>query len=159
MQIVTRLVLAASVLSATAGLLASTVVADGAAVTIFVPRTVIYPGDLIAEINLVELKIVSNAQTVVPFGSRKDDLVGKVARRTLVSGQPVPVSAVRKKEAVVQGRSYDIVYQSGFLTVMGTAVPLQSGAAGETVNVRNPETGVVVKAVVQASGTLVVSGQ
>jgi flagellar basal body P-ring formation protein FlgA len=138
-------------------LLTSAALAEAVSATIFVPRTVIYPGDELSEINLVERKVSGDAQVAARAGPRLDDIVGKVARRTLVPGQVIPASALRSKEIVFQGRAYDVIYRSGVLTIIGTAVPLQSGSAGETVNVRNPETGAVFKAMVQAGGTLVVN--
>lgn len=126
--------------------------------SIYVPRVTIYPGDEISEDILVERKVLNGAQAV-SFGSQKENIVGKIARRTLIPGQPIPMSAIRGKEAVVQGRSYDIVYKSGALTISGSAVPMKSAAVGETVSVRNPETGIVVQAVVQDGGTLLVKSQ
>ncbi|HPG89839.1 MAG TPA: flagellar basal body P-ring formation chaperone FlgA [Hyphomicrobium sp.] len=131
---------------------------DGAAGSIYVPSITIYPGDEITDDVLVERKVVSAAQAA-SFGSQKENIVGKIARRTLIPGQPIPVSALRGKEAVMQGRSYDIVYKSGALTISGSAVPMKSAAVGETVSVRNPETGIIVQAVVQAGGTLLVKSR
>jgi flagellar basal body P-ring formation protein FlgA len=51
-----------------------------------------------------------------------------------------------------------MLYRSGGLTIAGTGVPLQSGGAGDTVNVRNPDTGIVVKGRVEADGTIAVEG-
>jgi flagellar basal body P-ring formation protein FlgA len=127
--------------------------------TIFVPVAAIYPGDVIASQSLIERQVRGVPQLGPRFGSRKEDLVGKVARRTLIPGQPIPESAVRTHDTVIQGHSYDILYRSGALTVSGVAVPLKSAAAGETVNVRNSETGLVVQATVQAGGTLLVQSR
>lgn len=133
--------------------------ADEAANTMFVPRVAIYPGDLISEPMLLEVRVAAGQkQSASNYGVRKADLVGKVARRTLLAGQFIPASALKDQAVVIQGRTYDIFYRAGLLTVRGTAVPLQSGAAGDSVNVRNPDTGMVVKAIVQPSGTLQVTG-
>lgn len=132
--------------------------ADAVPATIFVPSVTIYPGDEISEDVLVERK-VSNIAPAASFGSQKENIVGRIARRTLISGQPIPASAIRDKQAVVQGRSYDILYKSGALTISGAGVPMKSAAVGETVSVRNPETGIIVQAVVQAGGTLLVKSQ
>jgi flagellar basal body P-ring formation protein FlgA len=148
---------AATAASLAAFLFTSAAFAEAVSATIFVPRTVIYPGDELSESNLVERKVSGDAQVAARAGPRLEDIVGKVARRTLVPGQVIPASAIRSKEIVFQGRAYDVIYHSGVLTIIGTAVPLQSGSAGETVNVRNPETNAVFKAIVQAGGTLVVN--
>lgn len=121
--------------------------------TIVVPRTVIYPGDVISEGAVVDRRIGGGQAA---FGMKRDDVVGKVARRTLMRGQPIPSSAVRERDVVVQGRTYALIYKSDSLTVTGSGVPLQSGSAGQVINVRNPDTGVVIKARVSSDETLVV---
>jgi len=132
---------------------------DGIAHTIFVPASVIYPGDEITPESLTTIKVMRPEGSEAPFGEDENDLVGKVARRTLLAGQPVPASGVRTKDIITQGRTYKLVYHSEFVTIVGNGVPLQSAAAGEIVNVRNPDTGVIVKARVNADQTLAIDEQ
>lgn len=142
------------------GCLASpTVMAGDVARALFVPRTAIYPGDVISADVLIERKFVVSDQIERLFGTAREDLVGKVARRTLIPLQPVPASALKEQDAVIQGRTYKLMYSSGTLTVTGLGVPLQSAAIGQQVNVRNPDSGNTVKATVQADGTLAVGSQ
>lgn len=131
--------------------------ADSTAASTFVLRHIVYPGDVIAAESLVERKLANGAKSV--FGGDINDIAGKVARRTLVPGQLIPASALREREEVVQGRSYSIVYKSGALTISGEAIPMKSAAIGEMVPVRNQETGVVVQALVQAGGKLLVQSR
>lgn len=147
----------AAVAAAAGCLLSSPACADSTPASIFVLRHIVYPGDVIAAESLVARPIANGAKP--SFGGDINDIAGKVARRTLVPGQPIPASALRQKEEVVQGRSYSIVYQSGALTISGEAVPMKSAAIGEMVAVRNPETGVVVQALVQAGGKLLVQSR
>lgn len=126
---------------------------------VFVPRSVIYPGDVIAEAALMQRKFVRPAESPAVFGENRDDLVGKVARRTLMPGELVPNSAVREQNLVMQGRSYRLIYNSEFVSIVGVGVPLQSASAGEMVSVRNPDTGLIVKARVQPDQTLAVEDQ
>lgn len=127
--------------------------------TIFVPANVIYPGDEITPESLRTLEIKRPQDSDAAFGERQEDLVGKVARRTLVSGQPIPASALRSRDVITQGRTYKLIYHSPFVTVVGSGVPLQSASAGAMVNVRNPDTGIIVKARVTADQTLVIDEQ
>lgn len=127
--------------------------------TIFVPATVIYPGDEITQDALTTLKVMRPAGADVSFGERQEDLVGKIARRTLVGGQPVPPSALRTRDVIMQGRTYKLIYRSDFVTVVGSGVPLKSASAGEIINVRNPDTGIIVKARVNADQTLAIEEQ
>lgn len=138
-------------------MLSSLANAESKPASIYVLRHIVYPGDVISEESLVQRSLINGAKA--SFGSEISDIAGKVARRTLVPGQPIPESALRQKEEVVQGRSYSIVYQSGALTISGEAVPMKSAAIGEMVAVRNQETGVVVQALVQAGGKLLVQSR
>lgn len=130
--------------------------AADAVTKLFVPRVPLYPGDVISIDVLVERDFAVTTTADLPFGSTLDDLVGKVARRTLLPFRPVPASAIKEKDIVKQGRTYKLYYSSSVLTVTGVGVPLQSAAVGEEVNVRNSESGTTIKAMVQADGTLAV---
>jgi flagella basal body P-ring formation protein FlgA len=127
--------------------------------TVFVPRNVIYPGDVITADALVERQVSSNLRNHAFFGENPKDLIGKVARRTLIAGQFVPRSAVRAEDVVRQGRPYKMTYNSEFISIVGTGVPLQSGAVGDTISVRNPTSRMIVKARVLPDHTLTVEEQ
>ncbi|MET1046551.1 MAG: flagella basal body P-ring formation protein FlgA [Hyphomicrobium sp.] len=58
-----------------------------------------------------------------------------------------------------QGRTYKLTYKSPFVSIVGVGVPMESGSAGEVVNVRNPETGIIIKARVEPDQTLAVDSQ
>lgn len=128
--------------------------------TIVVPVRAIYPGDELDGGN-VEVRSLSDfprSGTAAGYAKSPGDIAGKVARRTLLSGQPIPMNALRGKAVVVQGRTYAMQYRSANLLITGTGVPLQSGALGELINVRNPDTGIVVKARVGDGQVLIVEG-
>jgi flagella basal body P-ring formation protein FlgA len=127
--------------------------------TVFVPRNVIYPGDVITADALVERTVQRDGDSPVIFGENPRDLVGKVARRTLMRGELVPSSAVHQQDVIVQGRPYKITYDSPYVSIVGVGIPLQSGAVGEMISVRNPSTGIIIKARVQPDHTLTVDEQ
>jgi flagella basal body P-ring formation protein FlgA len=127
--------------------------------TVLVPRNVIYPGDVITADALVERQVQRDIGSPAVFGEHPQDLVSKVARRTLMRGQLVPESAVHAQEVVTQGRPYKMTYNSEFLSIVGVGVPLQSGAVGEMISVRNPTTGIIIKARVEQDRTLTVDDQ
>jgi flagellar basal body P-ring formation protein FlgA len=124
--------------------------------TIFVPRAVIYPGDKLTDANLIERQLLVSSDNPPVFGERQQDLLGKVARRTLLPGELIPENGIRAQDLVKQGRTYKLSYNSKFLTITGLGVPLQAGSEGEIISVRNPETGIIIKARVQADQTLAV---
>jgi len=119
------------------------------------PVTAIYPGDEITA-EMVAPQSFRFGASSENFARSLGDVVGRIARRTLMRGQPIPLAALREKEAVIQGKTYSMTYTSDFLSISGTGIPLQSGAVGAIINVRNPDTGVVVKARVAEDRTLIV---
>lgn len=115
----------------------------------------IYPGDEISESMLVT-KTIDRAHVPLGMVEAASAAVGKVARRTLVRGQFIPASALRQKQDVVQGRQYKLVFRDAHLAIAASGIALQSAAVGDTINVRNADTGVVVRARIAADRVLVV---
>lgn len=119
------------------------------------PKTVIYPGEMISEQSLIERTFDANAAAKMPPVHRTfADVVGKVARRTLIPGKPIAVNATRVPDVVTQGKTYRIEYREQGLVISGTAIAMTSGAVGELVSLRNPDSGIVVRGVVHGDGTV-----
>lgn len=125
---------------------------EAAGVPLPVPRVTLYPGDAIQPDHLAERIFNSRISASGAVYRGRDDLIGKVARRTLLPGEPIPVNAVRDPFLVVQGRTVQIMFQDGGLTITGYGVALQSGGKGEFVSVRNVDSGIIVKGAVLAEG-------
>jgi flagella basal body P-ring formation protein FlgA len=81
-------------------------------------------------------------------------LVGKVSRPTLLPNVPIAATAVREPFAIKQGRPAVVYFQSGGLIISSTAVPLQTGAAGELISLRKSDSGTNIRGVVQPDGTV-----
>jgi len=123
---------------------------------IAVPAQVIYPGDAISESMLSDAPEPNGE-----FGGylvERRQLVGKVARRTLLPGKAIPAMAVEEPRAVTMGGMVQLVYQSEGLTIATTAQALQNGYVGQLVQVRNIESGAVIYGAIQADGTVLVNG-
>jgi flagellar basal body P-ring formation protein FlgA len=127
--------------------------------TVFVPRAVIYPGDRITDATLIERQLLVSPNNPAVFGEQEEDLLGKYARRTLLPGELIPDTAIRSEDIVKQGRTYKLTYNSQYVSIVGVGVPMQSGAAGEIINVRNPESGIIIKARIEPDQSLAVSDQ
>ena len=110
-----------------------------------VPAVVIYPGDVVRESSLVE-KDFSDSFTNAGFIARRGDLIGKVAKRTLLPGQAVAANAVALPKLVTIGAMVRVVFEEGGLNISTYAAALQAGAAGDLISVRNPESGIVLSA-------------
>ncbi len=127
--------------------------------TVFVPSAVIYPGDVLTMQNLSERQLLVSPDNPPVYGEREEDLLGKVARRTLLPNELIPDTAVRTQDLIKQGRTYKLTYDSAFVSIVGLGVPLQSGSVGEIINVRNPETGIIIKARIKPDQGLAVDDQ
>lgn len=119
-----------------------------------VPKVAIYPGDVIGADTLTQKQFSAAWAAKMPVYKVNGDIVGRVARRTLVPGQPIPLNATRVVDAVSQGKTYRIVYNESGLVISGTAVALTSGAVGDLVSLRNPDSGIVVRGIVHEDGTV-----
>lgn len=76
------------------------------------------------------------------------DMVGMAARRGIRADQPVRLRDLEAPKLIVKGAPVTMVYRtdSMILTVVGKAI--DSGAAGSTVRVLNPQSNMVIQAVV-----------
>ncbi len=119
-----------------------------------VPRVTIYPGDVIADTMLVDRSFRNQDFDGPGFVSAREQLVGKVARQTLLPNQPVSTNGVREAHVVKQGQPAVVIFQSGSLIISATAMPLQAGAIGEVISLRNTESGTTIRGVVHADGTV-----
>jgi flagella basal body P-ring formation protein FlgA len=118
-----------------------------------VPRVTIYPGDMITNELIVDKPFPGSEDAAVAYLGR-EHLVGKVSRQTLLPGQPIPPNAVREPYLIKQGQAALVVFQSGSLMISTSAVPLQAGSIGETISLRNADSGTTIRGTVQADGTV-----
>ena len=151
-----RLLLIAAFAFLAAGLLALRPAGAQMVSTLPVPGITIYPGDPITEDMLTERRFRLTRASLEAVVAGREMLVGKVARRTLLPGQPITVNAVENPKLVRRGVPVRLVLVEGGLTIITYAEPMQSGSVGEVIRVRNTESGTVIVGVVQADGSIVV---
>jgi flagella basal body P-ring formation protein FlgA len=121
------------------------------------PRVVIYPGDIIADDMLSDLP-ADTPRGAGPFAETRSAVIGKMARRTLLPGAAIPLAGVDVPRLVVNGAEVNLVFIDGGLSISTVGMALQDGAAGDSVKVRNDDSGVTVTGVVQPNGAVRVSG-
>ena len=114
----------------------------------------LYPGDAIAPETVIDKKFKATAAGFAAYVTERRQLAGKHAKRTLVAGQPIPLSGVKERDVVRQGIAAQAVFASQGLVITTRLLPLRSASAGETVEARNPESGLIISAIAQADGTL-----
>jgi flagella basal body P-ring formation protein FlgA len=117
-----------------------------------VPAVTIYAGDTIQESMLKDRAFPENYRYRTAVVESPRVLTGKVARRTLLPGEPIPMNAVDDPKLVTRGVQAQIVFEEGGLSIMGVGIPLQSGTMGETIQVKNVDSGRVITGRVQADG-------
>ena len=123
-----------------------------------VPNITLYPGDVIGDNVLDDHTFPVRPGQGMAVYKQREGLVGKIARRTLLPGKPIPLNSVREADLISQGKMVTIIFQQGGLTITGQAVPLQAGRVGDLLSLRNADSGAIVKGIVQADGTVRVSG-
>jgi flagellar basal body P-ring formation protein FlgA len=130
--------------------------ADAAAngVALPVPATTIYPGEIIDDTMITERTVQPSQVGRLMIVLDRSELLGKVARRTLLPGRPVQIIAVAEPDLVPRGTNIEVVFQQGGLTILAQAMTLEAGSAGDVIRVRNLDSGVIINATVQADGTV-----
>ncbi len=81
-----------------------------------------------------------------------DDVIGKIPRRSLRSGQVLTKDLLREPPDVERGSSVAIQAQSGGAILRFSATALTGGHTGETILLRNPENGRRFKAEITSKG-------
>jgi flagella basal body P-ring formation protein FlgA len=120
------------------------------------PRHIIYPGDIIHDDAIEEKRIEINPASGNTIVRTRDEIVGKIARRTLIPGQSITLSGLDSPRLIKIGASVRIIYSSEGLQIIATGVAQQAGAIGDTIRVRNEESGVFVSGRVMPDGSVAV---
>jgi flagellar basal body P-ring formation protein FlgA len=124
-----------------------------------VPNITIYPGDIIKEEWLVERDFSANAGAArgAVIQSRSQ-LIGKLARRTLLPGVPIPINGLSEPRAVTNGGKVRVVFSQDGLEISTYATALQNGSVGDVISVRNLDSGLTISGTVQQDGSVRVGG-
>jgi flagellar basal body P-ring formation protein FlgA len=138
--------------TASAMVLASSQVAMAEERILPVPSVTIYPGDTINESMLKDRAFPENYRYRTAVIESPRVLAGKMARRTLLPGEPIPMNAVDDPKLVTRGVQTQIMFEEGGLSIMGVGIPLQSGTLGETIQVKNVDSGRIITGRVQPDG-------
>lgn len=143
-------------LNAFAVLCAATSVAaadNTVAVAVPVPAVAIYPGQQIGEEQIVDKKFAPSITRADVHQTRRT-VVGKVARKVLLPGRPIPNIALKDVEPVSAGQPVTVVFSSEGIEILGRGTALQPGKLGDVISVRNIDSGVVIRASIESEGTV-----
>ncbi len=124
-----------------------------------VPAVMIYPGDTIDAGMLREQGFYKKSVTNLSIVRRADDVIGLEARRTLFPGKPIPMNAVQDPVVIKRGESALLLFKADGLEIRAIVEAQESGAVGQNIRVRNPDTGLNVLGKVQEDGSLLAEGE
>lgn len=130
------------------------VTAGAAEIAIPVPQAVIYPGEQVSAGALIDKPFNVPDAASKSYVLQRRQIEGLVAKRMLLPERPVPLAAVKARDAVMQGALTKAVYAADGLSIFTYLVPQASASAGDVIDARNPAFGTLVKARVLEDGTL-----
>jgi flagella basal body P-ring formation protein FlgA len=109
-------------------------------------RVTIYPGDVVSQ-DMISERSENGSMAA-------GDVIGKVARRTLLPGQAITPAALKRPDVVRAGKPVTLVLAIGGLLITARGTAVQSGAAGDIVSVHMQDGGALVKGVARADGSV-----
>ncbi|WP_404947017.1 flagellar basal body P-ring formation chaperone FlgA [Rhizobium terrae] len=121
--------------------------------TAVVPNRIIYPGEEITS-GVVDEVEVTNPNLSGDFTRKVGEVVGMVAKRTLLPGRTIPASALRQAYAVTRGKAVRLTFSIGNMIISAQGSPLENAAIGDLIRVRNTDSGVTVSGTVMADGSV-----
>jgi len=133
------------------GVCSSALGADG---ELIVPVRTIYPGETLNQTQVTARKFDVREDQILAFVRSIELVEGKVARRTLLANQPIPMGAFEEPRLALVGRQIKVEFREGGLVISTLASVLQAGAVGEMISVRILDGGRTVTGTIQKDGTL-----
>jgi flagella basal body P-ring formation protein FlgA len=119
-----------------------------------VPKNIIYAGQIVSPNLLRNRKVPVSYLNRFSVISQYSEVVGKVAKVTLVPSKPIPTNYLSEPDIVKVNKRTVIHFRSGALLITAEVMPLNAAKVGDSVRARNIQTGVIVHGVAQANGTI-----
>lgn len=121
---------------------------------LIVPVRTIYPGETLSQTQMIVRSFDIQDGQAQAFVRTFDKIEGKVARRTLLANQPIPMGSFDEPRLALVGRQIKVEFREGGLVISTLGSVLQPGAVGEVISVRILDGGRTVSGTVQKDGTL-----
>lgn len=119
-----------------------------------VPKITIQPGMVISADHLVERAFVARTVTRGAVMGDVRAVIGKVTKKTLLQGHPIPVDAIRDPYLVIQGKPTLVVFEAHGLVITAQAIPETNGFAGDVIRLRNVDSNLPIVGVVAPDGSI-----
>lgn len=120
-----------------------------------VAKRTIYPGQMIEDYDLKSVKLIREPQIRYRFVSKREQIVGLQAKRTILAGRFIRVDSAQPAPLIKAGALKRVRFMSGNLAISLMGVALSDASSGETIRVRNPSSGKIFFAEVKPDGTLI----
>lgn len=119
-----------------------------------VSRLTVYPGQEIRLDILTDIDVTNCHSCAAGFIQDRSALNGMIANKTILVGRLIYPDQIRKPPAVLQRQHVDISYVFGALTIIMRGEALDTGAIGDTIHVRNLDSGMTIGGIVNAVGSV-----
>lgn len=112
------------------------------------------PGHTLSD---ADLQVVQRDRTSLPPGAvqNESEATGRVLRRGVAAGQSITDDMLAGPQLVHYGQAVSLIAEGDGVRLVALGVALQDGSQGQTVLVRNAQSGKVVSGVVDASGDVI----
>ena len=120
-----------------------------------VSKRTIYPGQMIEDHDLKSVKLIREPQIRYRFVSKREQIVGLQAKRTILAGRFIRIDSAQPAPLVKAGALKRVRFLNGSLAISLMGVALSDASSGETIRVRNPSSGKIFFAEVRPDGSLV----
>ena len=120
-----------------------------------VAKRTIYPGQMIEDHDLKSVKLIREPQIRYRFVSKREQIVGLQAKRTILAGRFIRIDSAQPAPLVKAGALKRVRFSSGNLAISLMGVALSDASSGETIRVRNPSSGKIFFAEVRPDGSLI----
>ncbi len=118
-----------------------------------VPTAMIYPGEPITRNQVTEVP-VTNPNIAPGYADNIEAVIGKVSKKTLVSGRIIPLGELRDPFTIQRAATVRITYSKGGMKLSASGTALEDAMTGDLVRVRNRDTGVTVSGTAMQDGTV-----
>jgi flagella basal body P-ring formation protein FlgA len=109
------------------------------------------PKGLLIEPQMVEVKEVLSSKARGAL-SEVNEVVGKVAKKDFLPGEVIKERELSPNFVVKKGKPVKVVYEKGPIHIEILGIPLENGATGNIIRVKNISTGKVLRCRVEENG-------
>jgi flagella basal body P-ring formation protein FlgA len=124
---------------------------------IFLAKETIAKGAVIGADQIASTRI-RQFPSLEPSSGLPPVVAGKVARRTLPAGQPIPAEALDNLTDVLRGETVHVQATDGGASIRFDAIAQSSGQRGEIITVHNPWNGRGFRALIEGPKQVIVRG-